>query len=390
MFALFSSTMSKSPVLPLFANHLGATESIIGLIAAASTIVGIVSSLPAGALSDMLGRRKVMMIAAVVFATAPFLYLLVTNAWQLVVVRIYHGFATAIFGPVAMALIADLYVKRRGENMGWYSSATMVGRTAAPFVGGFLITLFAASAFWHFRMVYVVCGVAGCVALVLVFRLPKEKTEEKRAGESTPQKEARFQKMLSGLSTVVRHRGILVTSVVEAIQFFGYGAFEVFLPIYAVKVVGIRSSLIGILLGVQVLALTLSKPLMGHISDRYGRSTQIIVGLAFGALALGLISFFHSFWILLILSLLIGLGMSSVTASTSALVADLATGAYGSALGVMGTIKDIGHSLGPIAAGFLIAAYDYRIGYFCVGGLLLLAAILFPFTIKKHMAATKS
>jgi len=55
LFAIFSSTMSKSPVLPLFAKALGATASTVGLIAAASTVVGIVASIPAGALS---GRRR--------------------------------------------------------------------------------------------------------------------------------------------------------------------------------------------------------------------------------------------------------------------------------------------------------------------------------------------
>ena len=79
LMALFSSTMSKSPVLPLFADRLGASAADIGLIAAASTVVGIVVSLPAGALSDLWGRRRVILLAMVVFASAPFSYLVVTG-----------------------------------------------------------------------------------------------------------------------------------------------------------------------------------------------------------------------------------------------------------------------------------------------------------------------
>src|SRR5512136_964628 len=163
--AIFSSTMAKNPALPLFIRSMGVPVETLGFIAAASTVVGIVVSLPAGILSDLIGRRRVILMAAVVFATAPFLYLLITQPWQLVLVRIYHGLATALLGPVAMAAVADTFEKGRGERMGWYSSATMIGRFVAPFVGGILI--FGE----NFRWVYVADGVAGMLALVAVARL---------------------------------------------------------------------------------------------------------------------------------------------------------------------------------------------------------------------------
>ena len=402
LFAIFSSTMSKSPVLPLFAKDLGLTESTVGLIAAASTVVGIVVSLPAGVLSDMLGRRTIILFATFIFASAPFMYLPVVSAWQLVIVRVYHGFATAIFGPVALALVADVFVVQRGEKMGWYASATLIGRSVAPLVGGFLLTLFAASAMWHYRSVYLVCGIGGMLALLIAFRLPIQvervaspfnqrvrPAKAAPAGEQTLSTKERFSQMLSGLSALVRHRGILFTSVAEAVQFFGYGAYEIFLPLYA-QSIGMSPLLIGVLLGAKVLTLTFSKPLMGRISDQYGRRGQITLGLIAGAIGLGLIPFFRSFWMLLLFSLLLGLSMATVTASTAALVADLARGAYGSALGVMSTIMDVRHASGPPVVGYLIELYGhqdkmrgYRFAYPIAGGLLLLVALFFPAMVQK-------
>ena len=46
LFAIFSSTISKSPVLPLFASHLGADPSGVGFIASVSAFTGIVASIP--------------------------------------------------------------------------------------------------------------------------------------------------------------------------------------------------------------------------------------------------------------------------------------------------------------------------------------------------------
>ena len=109
--AILSSTLSKSPVLPLFAASLNASPAEIGWIVIASTIPGILISFPVGALSDHLGKRCIILAALFVFASAPFLYLLVSEVWQLMAVRFYHGFATAIFGTVATAAIAERYVR---------------------------------------------------------------------------------------------------------------------------------------------------------------------------------------------------------------------------------------------------------------------------------------
>src|SRR5512139_343471 len=80
-FAILSSTMSKNPVLKPFATSLGTPDDLLGIVASASTIPGILISLPAASLSDIFGRRKVLMCAAFVFASAPFLYFLVSSWW---------------------------------------------------------------------------------------------------------------------------------------------------------------------------------------------------------------------------------------------------------------------------------------------------------------------
>src|SRR5271157_5609429 len=73
LFAIFSSTISKSPVLPLFSAYLGADPSGVGMVAAVSALTGIIASIPAGILSDRWGRKRMLIISGVVFSTAPFL-----------------------------------------------------------------------------------------------------------------------------------------------------------------------------------------------------------------------------------------------------------------------------------------------------------------------------
>ena len=62
--------MARSPVLPAFAADLGALPEFIGVIVAASTFTGVFFKLPSGALSDVLGRKRMMVLGALFFAFA--------------------------------------------------------------------------------------------------------------------------------------------------------------------------------------------------------------------------------------------------------------------------------------------------------------------------------
>jgi DHA1 family multidrug resistance protein-like MFS transporter len=373
--AIFSSTMAKNPVLPLFIRSLGVPVSTVGFIAAASTVVGIVVSLPAGALSDIIGRRRVILIAAIVFATAPFFYLLVSLPWQLVLVRIYHGLATAILGPVAMAAVADTFEKGRGERMGWYSSATMVGRFLAPFVGGALI--FGEDFHW----VYIADGLAGVLVLVAAIRLPLA-TRAATSGREALKRERG--KVGQEIMVVLRNPGILATSGIEAVQYFAFGCLETFLPIYLNEKLGYPAWKIGILFTAQILAATLTKPLMGRLSDRYGRVPMIAAGLALGGATTAVMLYSGNYLVLIALIGLFGLGLATVTASTAALVADLSW-AYsrGSALGVLSSIMDIGHSTGPMVSGLLIGAYSYKTTFGVVGVGLVLVSLVYGLSMRR-------
>jgi len=134
-FAILSSTMSKSPVLNPFSASLGTPTELSGFVSSASTIPGILISLPAASLSDIFGRKRFLLLAGFVFASAPFLYLFIMVWWQLILVRFYHGFATATFVPIAEASIAELFPTKRGERISLFTAATYIGRFTAPLLG---------------------------------------------------------------------------------------------------------------------------------------------------------------------------------------------------------------------------------------------------------------
>jgi MFS family permease len=357
-FAILSSTMSKNPVLNPFARALGTPDSLMGFVASASTIPGILASLPAASLSDRFGRRKVLFASGIVFASAPFLYLLVNSWWQLALVRFYHGFATAMFVPVGNAFVAELFPSNRAERMSIFSSATVVGRTIAPFLGGYI--LFVTNNGFH--ELYLAVGIAGVAAFVTGLLLMKEKSQTTEAGLS-PTGAGRG--LLEGWAAVAGNRKTLVVSLVEAAQYYAFGATEFFLVGYLREVAHFDSLLQGVVLGSQLAIIPLLKPVMGRLSDKTGRTIPIVAGSLVGAFALGMIPFTIRFPLLLLISVLYGIGFSMVTASTPALVSELTDRSLvGTGMGFLGTIMDLGQTLGPIITGMILAAGFGYVGSF--------------------------
>jgi len=174
-FAIFSTTVSKNPVLPLFVQAMGGGDTVLGLIAAVSPLAGIVFSFPVGVLSDHIGRRRLLVASGVVFLLAPLLYLVVPDPLWLVPVRFFHGTATAILGPVISAIIAERFPSTKAEMLGTYSSATLIGRTLAPLIGGIVLTSFAfVPGLLPYRLVYIAAFLAAIPVLVLILMYREE------------------------------------------------------------------------------------------------------------------------------------------------------------------------------------------------------------------------
>ncbi len=378
LFAILSSTMSKNPVLKPFATSLGTPDDLLGIVASASTIPGILISLPAASLSDTFGRRKVLLFAAFVFASAPFLYLGVTSWWMLALVRFYHGFATAIFIPVAEASIAELFPTKRGERISIFNSATAVGRAMAPFLGGYI--LFATST--SFFTLYVSVGIAGVTAFVIALLFLAEK---KNFGKQM-HTENSTRKMFSGWLEIIKNTKVLVVSFVQAIQYYVFGSVEFFFVGYLGDVAGLDLFSIGIITGSQIVALVIARPFIGRLSDKIGRTKPIIAGIIASCFLILAIPFTTQFPLLLLLAVGYGISFATVLSSTSPLVCDLVPASLvGASMGFLSTMMDIGQTLGPIISGVIFAtSLRYLALFVSLSFLLIISSIIFMLSKKKH------
>lgn len=383
-FAILSSTMSKSPVLNPFATSLGTPTDWLGVVAAASTIPGILVSLPAASLSDIYGRKRFLLIAGFVFASAPFLYLLVTVWWQLILVRFYHGFATAIFVPVAEAAIAEAFPSNRGERISLFSSVTYVGRIIAPTLGGYILlatTRPTSPPPSDFHLLYLAVGVAGISAIIMAVPF----LAEKKSPEKAQQVDFRttLAKTFNGWRTVATNIGVLLVGFVQASLYFVYGSVEFFLVGYLTEIVKLNDFIAGIMITSIIAVGIFARPYVGRLSDRAGRRIPIVAGCIISGLPLLALPFVLNFWVLLLLIVIYGLGFATVLSSTHALTCDLVPKELvGTSMGFIDTVMDIGQTLGPIASGVILAislafGFQYILVFLTLGLILLATGAIF-------------
>jgi MFS family permease len=370
--------MSKSPVLNPFSASLGTPTELSGFVSSASTIPGILISLPAASLSDIFGRRKFLLLAGFVFASAPFLYLFITVWWQLILVRFYHGFATAIFVPVAEASIAELFPTKRGERISIFTAATYIGRLTAPLLGAYILVVTNTGLpYKNFHELYLAVAVAGVTAFIMALPILAEKRQPTLASQKKAREVAK--RMLYVWRKVIKNRSALVVSLVQASQYYAYGAFEFYLTGYLTLFLHYSLLIPGFVATCIIGVAIFVRPYMGRVSDKVGRRIPIVMGYIISAIPLLVIPFVTDFPVLILLAIVYGFGFATVTASTSALISELVPKELiGTSMGFLDMTMDVGQTLGPIISGLILATVLGYYGVFpSLAFVLLISCVIF-------------
>jgi MFS family permease len=222
----------------------------------------------------------------------------------------------------------------------------------------------------NFRLAWVVVGALGLLAFLPALALPATQAAPGSASARSPA--AGFRP----LAQAVRNPVLLALGVAEAALYLGLNSNKAFLPLYALSV-GINPAQVGSLFSIQVAATMLTQPLGGRLADRLGRRRVILLGLLLVAAALPMIMTSRTLAGLALWSLIIGLGEAVVMPSVITLGAELAQhGAYGSTLGMLDAMDNVGKALGPIVAGLLLGIFSYAVAFGIISGALLVIALV--------------
>ena len=353
--------MGKTPLLPIFAVSLGAGEAFLGFVVSVSTVTGMLVKPIVGLLSDRWGRKAWLLIGTGFFTFMPFMYAFVDSPGQLFVLRMVHGLATAIYGPVTLAYVAELSGKGRAERLGWFSSARSAGYAIGPLSAGVMMLWMDPVA------IFTVIGVMSSIAFLPVALLPE--SPRPNTGDSEPVLHQAWNALRAvGTTPAVWLVGALNGKVLIAVY-----ATKTFLPLQA-HAAGLNMAVVGLFFGAQEVVHILLNPVAGRIGDRIGYAYTAGLGLVVLGVAVPLLTIAEDPVALMGPAVLMGLAQALVFPSTVALLShQLDDGNLGAGMGVMGTLKNTAKVAGPVLVGFLLHWTDFATVFRLIGVVLLSA-----------------
>jgi DHA1 family multidrug resistance protein-like MFS transporter len=339
--SMFSSMLGMgvvAPLLPLYAESLGATGIWIGIIFAGFAISATTITPIAGRLSDRRGRKLFLCIGLLINAIVSLGYIWADSAAQLTLVRLIHGAAAGMTMPVAQAYVGDISPEgEEGKWMGYINAAFFGGIGVGPLIGGILSDHFGMSAAF-----LTMGGLNLLPFLIVVSLLPEIKPREMASSPHSSYKE---------MSASGPMRGLFSFRLAFSI---GRGAFVTFLPILGAIYLGLSPTLIGVLIAVNMLLMALLQAYGGNIADKLNRKAMVIVGSLTSLTSLALIPLAGNFWQLLGICALGGLGGAIAMPAASALLVDEGRKfGMGSAMAIFMMAFSIGMAVGPLLSGVL-------------------------------------
>jgi MFS transporter, DHA1 family, multidrug resistance protein len=348
------------PVLPFYAEEMGASPTELGLLMAVYSLMQFIFAPMWGRLSDRIGRKPVMMIGIAGLALSFFIQAISTQLWMLFAARIIGGLLSSANMPTAMAYVADITTEEnRGKGMGIVGAAVGLGFVFGPAVGG----IFSKNSL---SLPFYIAAVSSLITLVLVGILLKESKQNK--GESAEQKQSVWKAFTPDVSVLFFVQLLISLSLSGLEATFAY---------FAAEKAGLDSTQLGYIFMIMGFAGAMVQGgLVGRWTKKYGESAVIQGGMIVSAIGFALILFVNSFTTAAIFLTIFGIGNGVIRPSVSSLLTKVSTAGHGSSTGLLSSFDSLGRIIGPVFGGLL---YSIALGLPYISGAILtvVAFVLF-------------
>lgn len=358
------------PIMPFYAENMGATATHLGLLFALYSILQFALAPYWGRLSDRIGRRPVILVGLLGFALSFILFGLASRLWELFAARALGGALSSAVLPTTMAYIADVTTEeQRGSGMGLMGASMGMGMIFGPAIGGYAGEVSMSLPF------FVAAGFALIIAVVSFFLLEESLSEEDRArasnqvttGQTGQWTEAR-QALMSPIGFILL-LGFLVSFAAANIE----GTFALF----AERSLGFGASEMGTVFVIMGIIMALTQGLLvGPLINRWGEERMIEIGIVAGALGYAAVLIAWDLPSLVALIAVMGVGQAAMRPAIASLLSKrTAPEQQGQMMGYVQSAQSLGRVAGPILGGLLFDLIGYQSPY--IFGALAFVIILF-------------
>ncbi len=291
------------PFIPTFGLKIGATAVEIGYIISGFMVGRMISAPNAGALSDIIGRRKVMLFGTLLYAFVTFAMAFSNNWVMFLLFRIIEGMAVGAVWPTAQAHLIDIVPKERvGEATGLYAASFSLGFFVGPLLGSgaYYFSIYLGHD-KDFAIVspFFTTGILGLLAFIGLFLFVHNVPEFAQQARSLSKmnKEERDAELATSYGIYGKHFNYSLEYKkfysISLINGIGVGIIIPIFVIYFVDKLGYDEGMIGVVIGVGGAISMFLNPLGGVLADKIGRKPVMYAGLilmATGTFLLGFVT----------------------------------------------------------------------------------------------------
>lgn len=366
------------PLLPVYANDLGATGIYVGLIFGSFSLSRTFLMPLFGRLSDQKGRKPFILAGLFTYTLISIAFMFSNNVETLILLRFVQGAGSAMIMPVVQAYIGEITpAGSEGYAMGLFNLSSFLSLSLGPLMGGGIKDL------WSLDAAFMCMGVLSGIGLLLcIFFLPPT-TEEKTKSLKTG---------------VIPWSNLLTDKSILSIFIFRYaytsciGIIWCFLPVFADTEFNLSGSLTGVLVMLGVFISGILNIPMGYVADRANKRMMILAGGILSTIGMLLLFQASCFYDLVVAISIFGVGggISMPAIMGYAVIKGDEKKAMGSVISIITVAHSLGMLTGSMAAGLVMDFFSLRLSFPCGMIIMALGTLVFFIMADRNSFVSKS
>ena len=367
-------------LLPEVEATFGLSKIGVGSISTVRELVSGLITLPGGIIAD--GVRKYWgLILALCMAGFGLGWLIVGQApvFPLLLLGVaIVAAAASLWHLPAMASLSHHHSRRRGTALSFHGIGGNIGDAISPVATGFLLGYLA----WQ-DILSIYAAAPIFIAFLVYWAF-------KNIGRAVGEEESNSgQDRMGQTKDILKNPLIWVITFAGGIRAMAFIALITFLPSYLSNDLGLSDFRRGVYFGLLVAAGIVFTPLMGYLSDRFGRKIVLVPGMLFDAAIVLLMASFGEGVPLIILLFMLGAFFYSDQPILTASALDIVgSGVATTTLGALSFARFGLSAISPIIAGYLYDTYSMDSVFYYVASLMIFSAVVLAFTKLKSPERT--
>ncbi len=347
-------------VLPVYAESLGASLTVVGLVVASYAVPQLILRIPIGIWSDYLGSQKPLMMAGIGCILAGSIGLgFSPSPLFLGLSRLMVGVGAAVWALFPIYLVGNYSADNIGKSIGMLNFIVGASLVAASIAGGLI-----AGVKGEKFVFFVAAGLSIAGAISLLFTRERPSTETGLFS-------------WHAFSQVARNPLLIIASVMAILLFFAeFASIWGFVPVYAARL-GASDAGLGVLTMLVTIGSMAGSLIITPLIRRFGQVFSIIFSSIMLGLALVAVPFIRDLNLLGLVLTLNGIGFGMLSTQLMVLsIYNIEAKQRATAMGFYQAVYAIGMLTGPLISGFLSNHFGLSVVFYVAGALGMLIAAL--------------